>query len=263
MTVSGWPKVRDYWKLKFSIIRSAILGTLIGIFPGAGGTIASFIAYDMEKRLSKTPEDFGKGSSQGVAADEASNSSSVGGALVPLLALGIPGSATAAVLIGALMMHDLAPGPELFTKNPEIVYGLFASMFIANAIMLVIGLAGGRLWAKVTEIPQNILQPLILAFSVIGSFAVKYSLFDVWTCLWFGVVGWLLKRFGFPLAPVVLGIVLGRIAEINFRQAMMLGGPSMFFTRPISLILFLISVASLLVPFFQARKARPAKKTTR
>jgi len=260
VTVSGWPRVRDYWKLKFSIIRSAILGTLIGIFPGAGGTIASFIAYDMEKRLSKTPEMFGKGSSQGVAAAEASNSSSVGGALVPLLALGIPGSATAAVLIGALMMHDLAPGPELFTKNPEIVYGLFASMFIANAVMLVIGLAGGRLWAKVTEIPQNILQPLILAFSVIGSFAVKYSLFDVWTCLGFGVVGWLLKRFGFPLAPVVLGIVLGRIAEINFRQAMMLGGPSMFFTRPISLVLFLISVASLLVPFFQARKARRAKK---
>jgi len=256
VVISKWPRFQDYWKLKFNIIRTSLVGTLIGIFPGAGGTIASFISYDMEKRLSKHPEMFGKGSLEGVAAAESSNSSSVGGALVPLLSLGIPGSATAAVLIGALMMHDLAPGPELFTKNPEIVYGLFASMFVANIVMLIIGLAGGRLWAKVTEIPQNILQPLIFAFSIIGSFAVKYSIFDVWTCLGFGVVGWLLKRYGFPLAPVVLGMILGLIAETNFRQAMMIGGPTMFFTRPISLLLLLVSIASLAVPFLQARKAR-------
>ena len=257
--VSKWPSIADYWKLKFSILRSSVLGTIIGIFPGAGGTIASFIAYDVEKRLSKQPELFGKGSPEGVAAAEASNSSSVGGALVPLLSLGIPGSATAAILIGALMIHDLAPGPELFTKNPEIVYGLFSSMFLANLIMLVLGLAGSRLWIKVTEIPGSVLLPMIFTFSILGSYAVKYSFFDVWTCLGFGIVGWLLKRYGFPLSPVVLGVVLGPIAETNFRQAMLLGGWTSFFTRPISVTLLLISAASTLIPILQNRAAEKKK----
>ena len=142
--VSVWPSVREYLSLKWSILRSGVLGTLIGIFPGAGGTIASFIAYDVEKRLSKHPEQFGQGALEGVAAAEASNSSSVGGALVPLLTLGIPGSASTAVLIGALMIHELRPGPELFTKHPDLVYTLFSSLFMANVVLYLLAYAFWR-----------------------------------------------------------------------------------------------------------------------
>ncbi len=251
-----WPSIVDYWKLKWTMLRSAVIGTVIGILPGAGGTIASFISYDIEKRISKNPESFGKGSKQGVAAAEASNSSSVGGALVPLLTLGIPGSATTAVLIGALMIHDLQPGPELFVKSPEVVYGIFGSLFITNFLLLFIGLLGSRLWVKVTLIPKNILYPVIFVFSIVGSFSVKYSTFDIWTCLAFGVIGWVLKRYKFPLAPIVLGLVLGRMAEMNFRQAVMFGGYSIFFQRPLTLILLFISLLSILYPIYQSRKSK-------
>ncbi|HPE66667.1 MAG TPA: tripartite tricarboxylate transporter permease, partial [Synergistales bacterium] len=162
---SPWPTVREYLKLKYSMIRAGVLGTVIGVFPGAGGTIASFIAYDVEKRLSKEPESFGKGAPAGVAAAEASNSASVGGALVPLLTLGIPGSSSAAVLIGALMIHDLQPGPELFTRHPEVVYTLFSSLFVANIFLLFLGLLGARLWIKAALIPKRLLYPMIFAFS--------------------------------------------------------------------------------------------------
>jgi putative tricarboxylic transport membrane protein len=145
------------------MLRAGVLGTVIGIFPGAGGTIASFIAYDVEKRLSKNPAEFGQGAPAGVAAAEASNSSSVGGALVPLLTLGIPGSSSAAVLIGALMIHNLQPGPELFTKHPEIVYTLFSSLLVANVFILALGLLGARLWIKAALIPKRLLYPLIFS----------------------------------------------------------------------------------------------------
>jgi putative tricarboxylic transport membrane protein len=191
---SPWPTVREYLKLKYSMIRAGVLGTVIGVFPGAGGTIASFIAYDVEKRLSKEPESFGKGAPAGVAAAEASNSASVGGALVPLLTLGIPGSSSAAVLIGALMIHDLQPGPELFTRHPEVVYTLFSSLFVANIFLLFLGLLGARLWIKAALIPKRLLYPMIFAFSFIGSYAVRSSLFDVGVCLAFGLLGWMLSR---------------------------------------------------------------------
>lgn len=248
-----WPPVKYYWKLRGSMLRSSVLGTIVGIFPGAGGTIASFLAYDMEKRMSKHPEQFGKGAPEGVVAAEAANSSSVGGAMVPLLTLGIPGSSTAAVLIGALMIHDLQPGPELFVKAPEVVYGMFVSMFIANAFMLFIGLWGSKLWVRVTDLRKSILYPLIFTFSIVGSYAVNNSLFDVGVCIAFGVVGWLFKRYGYPAAPIVLGLVLGRIAEMNFRQAVMVSGYRVFYTRPLTLILLIISVAAVVLPIVQKR----------
>ncbi len=162
---SQWPKFKDYWKLKYTIFRSSIIGTLVGIFPGAGATIAAFVSYDISKKISKHPEEFGHGSLEGVASAEGANSSSVGGALVPLLTLGIPGSASTAVLIGALMIHDLTPGPRLFVSNPEIIYGLFASLLVANVILLLLGLWGSKLWVKVTVIPKRVLFPLILQFN--------------------------------------------------------------------------------------------------
>lgn len=250
---SQWPKLRDYWKLKITIIRSSIIGTLIGIFPGAGATIAAFVSYDISKKTSKHPEEFGHGSLEGVASAEGANSSSVGGALVPLLTLGIPGSASTAVLIGALMIHDLTPGPRLFVSNPEIIYGLFASLLVANIILLILGLWGSKLWIKVTVIPKRVLFPLIFAISIIGSFAVRNSFFDIISCLGFGVFGWILKRNNYPVAPIVLGLVLGNIAETNFRQAVMMGGYSIFFTRPASLALLIIALSSLAYPIFSKR----------
>lgn len=259
-----FPPVKYYWKLKTSILRSGIIGCLIGIFPGAGGTIASFLCYDVEKRFSKHPEEFGKGAPEGVVAAEASNSASVGGAMVPLLSLGIPGSSTAAVLVGALMIHDLNPGPELFTKNPDVVYSMFASMFVANIFMLFVGIFGSKLWVRVTDIPKTILYPLIFTFSILGSYAVSKSVFDVMVCLIFGVIGWLMKRYGFPVAPVVLGIVLGRLMELNFSQALMVGGVASFYTRPLTLILLAISIVAVLYPIIsEKRKAKkqPAQST--
>ncbi|MCK5713740.1 MAG: tripartite tricarboxylate transporter permease, partial [Hyphomicrobiaceae bacterium] len=159
---SKLPSFKEFMKIKMTIFRSSVIGTIIGIFPGAGATIAAFISYDVAKRASKEPDMFGKGSLEGVAAAEGANSSSVGGALVPLLALGIPGSATDAVLLGAFMLHDLVPGPLLFRDNPEIVYGIFAALIVANIIMLFIGLYGNRMFIKVVSVPEAILYPLIL-----------------------------------------------------------------------------------------------------
>jgi len=252
---SPWPSLRDYMKLKFSMLRAGVLGTVIGIFPGAGGTIASFIAYVVEKRLSKNPAEFGQGAPAGVAAAEASNSASVGGALVPLLTLGIPGSSSAAVLIGALMIHNLQPGPELFTKHPEIVNTLFSSLLVANVFILALGLLGARLWIKAALIPKRLLYPLIFAFSFIGSYAVRSSVFDVGVCLVFGLVGWLLSRAKFPVSPVVLGMILGTMIEKNLRATLMMGGFSLFVQRPLSLTLLLLALASVAVPALRERRA--------
>jgi putative tricarboxylic transport membrane protein len=252
-TDSEWPTLLEYWRLKFTILVSSVIGTIIGIFPGAGATVASFVSYDLAKRFSRTPEQFGHGSLEGVAASEASNSSSVGGALVPLLTLGIPGSASTAVLIGALMIHDITPGPRLMTDHPEIVYGLFASLLVANAVLLLLGALGSRLWVRVTSVPKPVLYPLILAAAVIGSYAVRYSLFDVTSCLAFGAFGWLVRRHGFPVVPVVLGMVLGGIIEENFRQAVLMDGYLVFFTRPVSLTMLIISALTVVVPLLRRR----------
>ncbi|MCD8225008.1 MAG: tripartite tricarboxylate transporter permease [Clostridiales bacterium] len=251
-----FPKIGYYWKLKFSIIRAGFVGCLIGVFPGAGGTIASFLAYDVEKRCSSHPEEFGKGAPEGVAAAEASNSGSVGGAMVPLLALGIPGSSTAAVLIGALMIHNLSPGPSLFTDQPDLVYAVFASMFIANVFMAAVGTFGSRLWVRVSDIPKTILYPLIFTFSILGSYSVKKSMADVVACLIFGVIGWLMKRYQYPVSPVVLGVVLGRLMELNFSQALMVSGITSFVTRPLTVILFLIAAAAVIWPIISEKRAQ-------
>ncbi|MBT4524940.1 MAG: C4-dicarboxylate ABC transporter permease [Deltaproteobacteria bacterium] len=249
------PSFSEFWKIKMTILRSSVIGTIIGIFPGAGATIASFISYDVAKRSSKTPEQFGKGSLEGVAAAEGANSSSVGGALVPLLALGIPGSATDAVLLGAFMLHDLNPGPLLFRDSPEIVYGIFTSLILANIIMLILGLYGNRAFIKVVSVPAKIMYPMILAIAIIGSFAVNGSLFDVAACIGFGVIGWLFKRFGYPVAPVVLGIVLGKMIEENYRRAVMMHGYSSFFMDKVSLVMLSLAAISFIYPIIkQLRK---------
>ena len=256
-TISGgFPSMVEMWKVRFTVVRSSVLGTIIGIFPGAGATIASFISYGLAKRSSKTPEEFGKGAPEGVAASEAANSSSVGGALIPLLALGIPGSATDAVLIGALQLHDITPGPLLFTTNPEIVYGIFASLIVANVVMLVLGFYGVRFFAKVVEVPMGVLYPMIMAIAMIGSFAVRNSIFDVGACFVFGLIGWLFKRYDYPVAPIVLGIVLGSLLEENFRRAVMMGGPTVFLTEPLAATMLTISLLLFAWPIYKGIRAK-------
>lgn len=252
-----WPCFVTYWRLKWVTLRSAFIGTLIGVFPGAGATIASFISYDIAKKQSQTPEQFGQGSDEGVAAAEAANSGSVGGAMVPLLTLGIPGSATTAVLVGAMMIHKLNPGPQLFLSSPELMYSLFAAMLLANLALLLVGLAGSRLWIRVTEVPKPVLFVLISLMAVIGAYSVRNSMFDVFCCLGFGILGWILKRKDYPLAPVVLGMVLGSIAETNFRRAVMMDGYDVFLTRPISAVLLGLALISFVLPLLRNQKRIP------
>ncbi|MBW2220457.1 MAG: tripartite tricarboxylate transporter permease, partial [Deltaproteobacteria bacterium] len=205
-------------------------------------------------------EKFGHGSLEGVAAAEGANSSSVGGALVPLLALGIPGSATDAVLLGAFMLHDLVPGPLLFRDNPEIVYGIFSALIVANIIMLFIGLYGNRLFIRVVSVPEAILYPMILVIAIIGSFAVKSSMLDVAACLGFGVVGWIFKRYGYPVAPVVLGIVLGTMIEDNYRRAVMMGGYTIFFKDKLAFIMLTLACLSFVYPLYKQWREYRKKK---
>ncbi len=260
--ISGkMPKFPEIWSIKRTILQSSLLGTLIGVVPGAGATIAAFIAYGEARRTSKHPEKFGKGALEGVAASGAATSGSVGGALVPLLTLGIPGSAATAVLIGALMLHGLTPGPELFKDNAAVVYGFFASLFLAYAVMFLLGYLGNQLWIQIISLPQALLYPIILAIAVIGSYAVSNSMFDVWSCLGFGILGWILRRYNFPTAPVILGLILGFLAETNFRRALLMGSARIFFVRPVSLGLLILAVISFFYPLVKSWRAKVAEKT--
>ncbi len=244
---------KELFKMKYLMLKASVIGTLVGCIPGAGGTIATFIAYDNAKSGSKHPEKFGKGSLEGVAAPEAANNGSVGGALVPLLTLGIPGSASTAVLIGALMIHKLNPGPQLFDKEPGLVYGIFISLFFANIFMFFVGLLGNKLWIKIIAAPKSLLYPIILALSFIGSYFIQNSIFDVGICIAFGILGWLMKRGDFPTAPVILGLILGKMIEENLRLSLVKGEWLDFFTRPGSLIIIILALVSFFLPYIKKR----------
>ena len=256
------PALREIWEIKRTILQSSLLGTLIGVVPGAGATIAAFIAYGEARRTSKHPEKFGQGALEGIAASGAATSGSVGGALVPLLTLGIPGSAATAVLIGALMLHGLTPGPELFKNNAPVVNGLFASLFLAYGVMFLLGYLGNQLWIRIISLPQALLYPIILSVAFIGSYAVSNSMFDVWSCLGFGILGWILRRYHFPTAPVILGLILGFLAETNFRRALLMGSARIFLVRPVSLGLLILATISFFYPLLKPKwdKVRTAKE---
>ena len=255
-----FPKLAYYWKLKWAFLRASIVGIFVGILPGAGSAIASFLAYDVEKRVSKNPEKFGTGEPKGVAASAASDSANTNGSMIPMLALGIPGAPAVAVLMGALMVHSIRPGPELFARNPEIVASIFWSLILTDVFILVIGILGTKLFIRVTNVKKPILYTFIFLFTIIGSYSISKSMFDVGVCIAFGVIGWLFKRYGVPVAPVVLGLVLGRIMEMNFRQALLVGGAASFYTRPFTLIFLLLAAVSVLVPIIQERMREKKKK---
>ena len=245
-----------------TVLRSAFIGVFVGILPGAGGSIANILAYDQAKKASKTPEKFGTGIPEGIIAPETSNNAVEGGALTPLMALGIPGDVTAAIMLGALLIHDVVPSPTFISEEPVLAYSMFIAFFGANFIML--GMQSGmlRVFVLVTRIRMYMLAAVILAFASIGVFSLNNVTFDVWTLLWFGIVGFLMRQFGFPLAPMILGVVLGNIAELNLARAVAISDDlTLFVTRPWSLFFLTIALFSAAFPYFQSASAKGARWT--
>src|SRR5690625_2855622 len=260
--VQAFQKSRLKWvefkQMIVTMVRSALIGTGIGMIPGAGADIAAFVAYNEAQRFSKNPEEFGKGKLEGVAAPEAANNGSTGGAMIPLLTLGIPGDAVTAVMLGALMVQGLRPGPLLFEQNADVVYTLFVGMFASLLIILCLGLLGIRLFIKVLLVPKEVMAPIILVLCVVGSYALGNNFFDVWVMFVSGIIGYLMLRYGFPASPVILALILGPIMESNMRRALVKSGGSfeVFFTRPISLTLLILAAITLFVPLIRSWYSR-------
>ena len=249
------PKARELFGLWRTILRGSAIGGLIGAIPGAGATIASIVAWNEERRVSKTPERFGTGLPAGIAAPEAANNSCVGAAMIPLLALGIPGSASAAVLLGGLTVQGVAPGPLLMTERSELVYALYAGFVVAVLLMLAVGRLGIPLWTRVVRLRPSILMPLVVAISLVGTFSLRGNAADAWAALFFGLVGFAMLRGGYPLAPAVLGLILGPMIETNYRRALSLssGSHSVFLESPISLVLLVLAAVSFAAPAVRSR----------
>ncbi len=249
------PGLRELLRLWPSILRGSAIGGLIGAIPGAGATIASLVAWNEERRLSRTPERFGAGEPAGIAAPEAANNACVGAAMIPLLALGVPGSASAAVLLGGLTVQGVTPGPLLLTEGAALVHALYAGFLVAVAFMLAVGRLGIPLWVRVVRLRPSILMPLVVAVSLTGAFALRGNLADAWSALFFGAVGSVMLRRGYPLAPAVLGLILGPMVETNYRRALTLssGSHSVFFESPIALLLLALAALSFAAPALRAR----------
>jgi putative tricarboxylic transport membrane protein len=244
------PKLREILALKWTLVRGMTLGTLIGILPGVGATTAAFMGYAAEVRFSRHPERLGTGVPEGIAAPESANNAAVGASYVPLLTMGIPGSATTAILIGGLLVHGIVPGPLLFVQQKPFVFSIFVGMFMANLLMIIGGILAVRLFVKVLNIPYAFQAAFVIVLCTIGAFAVRNDIADVWIMLIFGVIGFLMKRYDFPLAPLILGVVLGPIAEFSLRRAMLMLDYNIWalFTRPVSGTLIILSILSLLSP---------------
>ena len=240
-----WQDIRDTW---VTMIRSTVVGFFLGLLPGCGPAVSTFVAYDVEKRFSKHPEKFGKGAMEGVAGPEGANNAGSSAQFIPLLALGIPPGPTLAMLLGALMMYGIQPGPRLWTEQPQLVWSVIASMYIGNVMLLVLNLPLVGFWARIAFIPFPILGPLIVVFSLIGAYSVRFLMFDVWMSLLFGVFGYLMRKFGYPLAPVVLATILAQPLEIALKQALAIsaGSYTIFFNRPIALGFMLLAFGVIL-----------------
>ncbi len=244
------PSTADWARSRWAIVRGTVLGFFIGVLPGAGPTIATFMSYALEKKVSKHPEEFGKGAVEGVAGPEAANNAAATGAMVPMLTLGIPGSATTAIMLGGLMMWGLRPGPMLFEKNPEFVWGLIASQYIANVMLLVLSTAFIPLFVRALRVPYTILMPIIIIFCITGAYSLQNSVWDVGVMLIFGVIGYAMKKLGYSPAALTLALVLGPLTERALRQSLIISdaGIGIFFTRPISAVLTIAALLVVLIP---------------
>lgn len=246
--ISGhyWITLEELKQSFMPYVRGTVIGFLVGVLPGAGSTPATFFSYAIEKKNSKHPERFGKGAIEGVAGPEAANNAANQGALVPLLTLGIPGSATTAVMLGAFMIYGIQPGPMLFEKDPAFVWTIIASMYIGNVILLILNLPLVNIFAKILDLPGALLNCMVLTFCTIGVYSVRFAVFDVFLMIIFGVVGYFMRKHDYPAAPLLLALVLGEMMEQGLRRALTLsnGDWTVFVTRPISLGLLTIAVLS-------------------
>jgi len=236
---------RQDWKRSIGpITRGSLLGFLLGILPGGGAVIASFLSYTVEKKISKNPDAFGKGAIEGVAGPETANNAGAGGAFVPLLALGIPGNAVMALLLGALIIHGVTPSPIFITQHPNIFWGVIASMYVGNLMLLILNLPLIGLWVKLLKVPYRILMPLILLFCLIGAYSINNNVTDVIIMIIFGIVGYILRKFGYEPAPLILAFILGPMLETAFRQSLIMGDGrfGIFVERPISAVILVIAV---------------------
>lgn len=241
-----------------TLCRSSVIGSIVGILPGAGTSIAAFISYNEARRHSSHPENFGKGEIEGVAASEAANNAVTGGTLIPTLTMGIPGNAVTAVFVGGLTIHGMIPGPSLFTQHAESTYTLIVSLLFANLMFAVFGLWLCRYMVQITRVPGAVLGPLILLFSVVGTYALRNEMFDVWLAVTCGILGYFMERWRYPAAPLVIALILGPILEVNFRRAMQISQWDLttFFTRPLSLALCLLVVLALVIPLWRRWRQR-------
>lgn len=258
------PKFQEIWTTKVTLVKSALMGTFIGSIPGTGCDIAAFSAYAEAKRSSKHPERFGTGILEGVAAPEAANNAAVGGAMIPMLTLGIPGDAVTAVLLGALTVHNFQPGPIFFRENLDIVYPLFAGVILAQAILLVVGLSCARYFAKLVTLDPRMFTAVIFLLCIIGSYAMRFSSFDVFLSMGIGVIAYFMEYYRFPVAPILLALILGPLAEQNLRRALQIshGDALVFFdpiNHPIALIFIVVAMAALVSMYLRMRKSRLAE----
>ena len=249
-------------KYRFSLLRSSAIGIIIGALPGAGATVASVVSYNEGKRFSKKPEEFGKGSRDGLVCAESANNASEGGALATMLSLGIPGGTATAVLIGALMIQGLVPGPMLFVENQSLVYGIMLAQFLTSALMLIIALVICYYAARIIHVPTNILIPLIAVLSIVGTYAVNKTMFDVKLMLIFAAVGILLRRFDYPIIAVILGIILAPMLDNELLRMQQSFGLdiAVFLSRPITLVLFIMFLLSIILPIIRMIRNRNKEK---
>jgi putative tricarboxylic transport membrane protein len=255
-----WPNREDWKASAGPMARGTVLGFFLGILPGGGAVISSFASYALEKRLSKTPERFGRGAIEGVAGPEAANNAAAGGAFIPLMTLGIPPNVVMALLLGAFIIHGLQPGPLLMTQNPTLFWGIIVSMYIGNAMLLVLNLPLVGMWAQLLRVPYNILFPLIVLFSIVGVYCSSNNVFDVYVMIGFGILGYLMRKTGYEPAPLVLAFVLGPMLENNLRKALILsqGNLSTFVMRPISAICLVFAAVLLIAPLLPALRRKRA-----
>lgn len=230
------PSLKDWMESKWAILRGTVIGFIVGALPGPGASVASFVSYAVEKRVSKRPEKFGTGAIEGVAGPESANNSATAGSMVPLLTMGIPGSLATAMLLGALMIHGITPGPLLVKQHPDLFWGVIVSMYIGNVMLLIINLPMIGIWVRLLRIPYSLFFPLIVLVCMIGGYSVRHTTVDLWLMLIFGVVGYLFRKFEYEPAPLVLAFVLSGLFDETLRQSLILshGSFSIFFVRPIS-----------------------------
>ncbi|MCH7977590.1 MAG: tripartite tricarboxylate transporter permease [Acidobacteria bacterium] len=261
MTAVLLPTREDFRKVWKTILRSSVIGTFVGVLPAEGGTVAAMIGYNEAKRWSKHGSKFGTGEIEGVAGPEAANNAATGGAMVPTLALGIPGSATAAVILGGLQAQGLQPGPYLFEQQPTLLYAIFYSMLLANIVFLGIGLGGAKLFSRISLVPRTFLWPTVFALCVVGAYGVEQSMLGVYVMLIAGVIGFALRRYGFSPAPIIMGLVLGKLVENSLAQSMIIFDQNwlLFFERPIVVLFFSLS----LIGIFAAPVAGLLRKTAK